>query len=97
MNQAEFASKLSAEGYTEIFDRQREPSEASPEHSHEFDALLLVVEGEMTIACDGKPKTFRAGEICSVPAGSPHTEQFGSGAKGVHFIAGWRYPEKVAS
>ena len=64
---------------------------------HEFDALLLVIDGEMTIACDGKPQTFRAGEICSVPAGTPHTEQFGSGAKGVHFIAGWRYPQKMAS
>jgi quercetin dioxygenase-like cupin family protein len=96
MSQADFEKKLKAEGYTEIFDRQREASEASPQHSHEFDALLLVLEGEMTIACNGKPQTFRAGEVCSVPAGTPHTEKFGSGTAGVHFIAGWRYPQKAA-
>jgi mannose-6-phosphate isomerase-like protein (cupin superfamily) len=77
MERAEFERKLKAEGYTELFDRQMEVSGTGPEHSHEFDALLLVLKGEMTIACNGKPQTYRAGDLCSVPAGTPHTEQFG--------------------
>jgi mannose-6-phosphate isomerase-like protein (cupin superfamily) len=92
MERAEFERKLKAEGYTELFDRQMEVSGTGAEHSHEFDALLFVLKGEMTIACNGTPQTYRAGEWCSVPAGTPHTEQFGSGAAGVHYLAAWRYP-----
>jgi quercetin dioxygenase-like cupin family protein len=92
MNQADFEQAARTDGFTEFFDRQREAGEPSPEHSHEFDARLFVLKGEMTIACNGAPRTFRAGEICSVPAGTPHTEQFGAGTEGVHFIAAWRYP-----
>ena len=97
MNQADFEKTLRAEGFTEFFDRQKEASETSPEHAHEFDARLLVLAGELTIACNGRPQTFRAGEICSVPAGTPHTEKFGSDKAGVHFLAAWRYPAKAAS
>lgn len=97
MTPTEFEKQLNAEGYVEIVDRLREPSDTSTEHSHEFDACLLVLEGEMTIACNGKPQTFRAGDSCSVPAGTLHTEQYGAGGKGVRFIAGRRYPAKTAS
>src|SRR5579864_9399384 len=92
MGRAEFEQQLRAEGYTELFDRQMDAGGTGPEHSHEFDALLFVLEGEMTIASNGKPVTFRAGDLCSVPAGTPHTEQFGSGTAGVHYLAAWRYP-----
>jgi quercetin dioxygenase-like cupin family protein len=92
MDRAEFAQKLQAEGYTELFDRKMDASGTGPEHSHEFDALLFVLEGEMTITCNGKPQTVRAGDLCSVPAGTPHTEQFGSKNEGVHYLAAWRYP-----
>ena len=92
MERAEFERKLQAEGYTELFDRHMEASGTGPEHSHEFDALLFVLKGEMTIARNGKPETFRAGDLCSVPAGTLHTEQFGSGSEGVHYLAAWRYP-----
>jgi quercetin dioxygenase-like cupin family protein len=95
MERAEFERKLKAEGYTELFDRHMEASGTGPEHSHEFDALLFVLEGEMTIACNGKPETVRAGDLCSVPAGTPHTEQFGSGNSGVHYLAAWRYPARA--
>jgi quercetin dioxygenase-like cupin family protein len=92
MERAEFERKLQAEGYTELFDRKMEVSGTSAEHSHEFDALLFVLNGQMTSACNGKPETFRAGNLCSVPAGTMHTEQFGAGTDGVHYLAAWRYP-----
>jgi quercetin dioxygenase-like cupin family protein len=95
MERAEFEQKRQAEGYTELFDRQMEAGGTGPEHSHEFDALLFVLKGEMTIACNGKPEKFRAGDLCSVPAGTMHTEQFGSGTAGVHYLAAWRYPSGV--
>ena len=55
MNRADFEKKLQAEGYAEMVDREMEAGHFNPEHAHEFDACVLVVDGEMTIARDGKP------------------------------------------
>jgi quercetin dioxygenase-like cupin family protein len=95
MERAEFERRLKAEGYIELLDRQMKAGETGPDHGHEFDALRLVLKGGMTIACNGKPETFRAGDLCSVPAGTPHTEQFGPGTASVHYLAAWRYPAAV--
>ena len=94
MNQADFANKLSAEGYGETVDRQMAADHFNPEHAHEFDACGLVVEGEMTIARNGKPETLRAGDLCTMPAGTLHTEK--SGPAGAHYLAGRRYPAHAA-
>jgi quercetin dioxygenase-like cupin family protein len=95
MNQADFEKKLQAEGYAEMVDREMEAGHFNPEHAHEFDACVLVVDGEMTIARDGKPEIFRAGDMCTMAAGTPHTERCGS--SGAHYLAGRRYPAQAAS
>jgi quercetin dioxygenase-like cupin family protein len=95
MNQADFEKKLKAEGYGEMVDRQMEANHFNPEHAHEFDACVLVVDGEMTIARNGKPETFRAGDTCTLAAGTLHTEQ--CGPAGAHYLAGRRYSQKAAS
>ncbi|HEV2186982.1 MAG TPA: cupin domain-containing protein [Stellaceae bacterium] len=95
MNRADFEKKVAAEGYGEVVDRRMDANHFNPEHAHEFDACVFVVEGEMTIARHGKPETFRAGDICSMAAGTPHTEQ--CGPSGVRYLAGRRYPQQAAS
>jgi quercetin dioxygenase-like cupin family protein len=95
MNQADFEKKLQAEGYGEMVDRRMEAGHFNAEHVHEFDACVLVVEGEMTIARHGKPELFRAGDMCTMAAGTPHTEQ--CGAAGVRYLAGRRYAQQAAS
>jgi quercetin dioxygenase-like cupin family protein len=95
MNQAEFEQKLAAEGYTEMVDRTMEADKFNGEHTHEFDACVLVVEGEMTIARDGKPETFRAGDMCTMAAGTLHTEQ--CGPTGARYLAGRRFASQAAA
>jgi quercetin dioxygenase-like cupin family protein len=95
MNQADFEKKLKAEGYAEMVDRSMEANHFNSEHAHEFDACVMVVEGEMTIARHGQPETFRAGDICSMAAGTPHTEQ--CGPTGVRYLAGRRYSQQSAN
>jgi quercetin dioxygenase-like cupin family protein len=95
MNQAEFEKKCAAEGYGEMVDRHMDAGQFNPEHAHDFDACVLVVEGEMTITRHGKPETFRAGDMCALAAGTPHTEK--CGPAGAHYLAGRRYPAKAAS
>ena len=53
MERAVFESELGEQGYGEVVDRRMEPNLLNPEHAHEFDARLLVLEGAMTIAADG--------------------------------------------
>ena len=48
MEQAAFEAELREQGYGEIVDRRMPPNTLNPEHSHEFDARLLVLEGAMT-------------------------------------------------
>jgi hypothetical protein len=40
-----FETELREQGYSEIIDRRREANAINPEHAHEFDARLLVLDG----------------------------------------------------
>jgi quercetin dioxygenase-like cupin family protein len=93
MNQADFEKRLKAEGYADMVDRTMEADQFNPEHAHEFDACVMVVDGEMTIARNGKPEIFRAGDICTMAAGTPHTEK--CGPAGVRYLAGRRHLARV--
>ena len=95
MNRADFEKRLAAEGYAEMVDRQMEANHFNPEHAHEFDACVLVVEGEMTVTRHGKPEVLRAGDLCTLAAGTVHTEK--CGPAGAHYLAGRRYSARAAS
>ena len=45
MNRAEFEHELEAQGFREVVDRRMQAGEFNPEHAHEFDARLLILEG----------------------------------------------------
>ena len=46
--------------------------EGLSEHSAPFDALVIVVEGEMRITVGGTPTTAVAGSVVLMPANVPH-------------------------
>jgi cupin domain len=54
-----------------------EPNSFSPEHVHEFDARVLILEGEMTIISNGAEQTYRAGDTFAMNAGRWHAQQGG--------------------
>jgi quercetin dioxygenase-like cupin family protein len=89
MDRAAFERQLQAEGYGEIVDRRMDPNHTNPEHSHEFDARVMVLEGSITIGRDGAQHTYGAGDSCAITAGTLHTEQ--CGPDGVRYLAGRRY------
>jgi quercetin dioxygenase-like cupin family protein len=91
MDQVRFESELRAQGY-EVVDRRMEANTLNPEHSHEFDARLLVLEGAMTITAEGQERTYLAGDTFAMTAGCRHTEQ--CGPEGVRYLAGRRHPAK---
>jgi quercetin dioxygenase-like cupin family protein len=95
MDRVEFETELRAQGYREIVDRSMDPNATNPEHSHEFDARLLVLEGEMTVTREGEERIYRAGDSFAMTAGCRHTEQ--SGPQGARYLAGRRYQHGTAS
>jgi quercetin dioxygenase-like cupin family protein len=94
MNRAEFEKKCTAEGY-EIVDRSMAADHFNGEHAHEFDACVLLVDGEMTITRHGQPQVMRAGDLCEMAAGTMHTEQ--CGPAGAHYLAGRRFKAQATS
>ena len=95
MNRADFESELREQGYRHVVDRRMQAGEFNPEHAHEFDARLLVLEGEMTILCGGEERTYGTGDTFAMTAGRRHTER--SGLQGVRYLAGRRYQQAPAS
>ena len=89
MERTTFESELREQGYAEVVDRRMEPNALNPEHEHEFDARLLVLEGAMTIAAEGSERTYRAGDAFTMAAGCRHSER--SGPEGARYLAGRRY------
>jgi quercetin dioxygenase-like cupin family protein len=89
MNQTDFEAELRAQGYREVVDRRMEAGTVNPEHAHEFDARLLILEGEMAVSCGGEEHTYRAGDTFAMAAGRRHTER--CGPAGVRYLAGRRY------
>ena len=93
MERVAFESELRQQGYAEVVDRRMEPNVLNPEHAHEFDARLLVLEGAMTIAAEGSERTYRAGDTFTMAAGCRHSER--SGPEGAHYLAGRRCSTKA--
>ena len=92
MDRQAFENELRNQGYGEVVDRRMEANTLNPEHAHEVDASLLVLEGALTITSEGKQRTYRAGDTFSMSAGCRHAEQ--CGPEGVRYLAGRRYQTK---
>lgn len=94
MDRTEFETEARAQGYLEIADRRMDANHTNPEHAHEFDARLLVLEGEMTIVCGGAEETYRTGDTFAMTAGRRHAER--AGPQGARYLAGRRYQNPPA-
>lgn len=88
MDKTSFEARLRAEGYPEIRTNELPPNKRNAEHSHPFDVLALVLEGDITLTVDGGARTYRAGDEFSMKAGCPHVEDVG--ASGVKYLVGRR-------
>jgi quercetin dioxygenase-like cupin family protein len=83
MQREAFVSDLAKEGFPEPTMVTRKAG-ASEEHSHVFDARILVVEGEIRIRIGNDERTYTAGDSFHLPANVRHAECYG--ANGVQFL-----------
>jgi quercetin dioxygenase-like cupin family protein len=89
MDRTLFESQARKEGYKEPLEREMAANLVNPTHTHEFDAQLLILGGEMTILRDGAAHIYRQGDTCEVPAGTVHEERVGP--EGVRYLAARRH------
>jgi quercetin dioxygenase-like cupin family protein len=90
MQRSAFETELREQGYAEIVERRMEANALKPEHAHEFDARVLILEGAMTITAEETERTYRAGDTFAISAGCHHSER--SGSEGARYLAGRRFP-----
>ena len=89
MNESEFRAALASEGFDDIEVRTIAANVHNKTHSHAFDVRALMIAGELTLSAQGKPATYRAGEIFTLTAGCEHVEQFGP--QGATYLVGRRH------
>jgi quercetin dioxygenase-like cupin family protein len=88
MDRASFAASLKADGYEGPLDRRMEAGVKTPEHTHPFDARLMVLEGEYRLTCGGTTRHYGPGDVFEVAANVPHAEAYGP--EGATFVVGRR-------
>lgn len=87
MDRATFEAQVQQDGFA-IQDGRMAAGTVNPDHTHPFDARLLVLSGQITITRDGKPETFGPGDTCGVDANTVHAEEVG--AEDVVYLSGRR-------
>lgn len=85
MDRATFEAQLRTDGFDEVLNRRVEASEPPPLHTHDFDARLLMLEGEFVLEQASTTSRYGPGEIFEIPDGTPHAESFGS--SGAAYVA----------
>ena len=74
----DFDDWVAQDGFGEPTPKTWEAGDKPPLHGHEFDARVLVLEGELSMVYADRVDVLQAGDTCDVPAGTPHSEQPGN-------------------
>ena len=82
----ELEKKLREEGFSNIFLWQDRPNAFYPGHTHSGVTAHIVLEGEITVTCQGVTKTYKAGDRFDVPKETVHSAKIGP--KGCRYIIG---------
>jgi quercetin dioxygenase-like cupin family protein len=85
MTREEFEAALRHDGY-EVGEGHLAPLFHNPEHAHDYGVRALVLEGEITLACDGARRRYGPGDVFALAAGLPHAEDVGP--EGVRYVVG---------
>jgi len=57
---------------------EMEPHALVPEHSHDYPQWGLMIEGEMELTINGKPRIVKKGDEYVIPAQAKHSAKFRS-------------------
>lgn len=87
MDAKAFERQLQAEGFCRTYIWQDGPGAFYPDHTHPVETAHVVLEGEMTLTCNGVSQTCTAGQRApDVPAGAVHSARMGP--RGCRYLIG---------
>ncbi len=86
MNEADFRQQAQAEGFGDPQIVEFEPNLDVDMHIHDFSAFVMVTSGEFTLVTEAGSDTHLPGEVCTLAAGTLHTEK--TGADGATILIG---------
>ncbi|WP_137181506.1 cupin domain-containing protein [Roseomonas sp. AR75] len=88
MDRASWEAGLARDGFAGPLDRRMEAGQAAPEHTHPFDARLLILDGAFILTCQGETRRYGPGESFELAANTPHAEA--CGPEGATYLVGRR-------
>ena len=88
MKREEFEQQLKSDGYSQIETKDYVERPANEAHGHDFAVRGLVLEGAFTVIQSNQSVTYRPGEVFTVAAGIPHSEEVGP--QGARVLVGRR-------
>lgn len=89
MTENEFRKLLAEQGFDEPLLIQREASTQLDNHVHPFEALALILTGDITISTEQGDTIYHPGETFHLQPNELHREAFGP--QGVSYLAGRKY------
>lgn len=84
MNPNEKVELLKTQGYEPVYVWDATPGEEDPEHSHEFDTHLVILDGELTLTIDGAERVLKEGNELDIPRNQTHAAV--AGERGCSYI-----------
>lgn len=84
----EFESRLHAQGFEQVLERQWQPNQVVGVHTHPFDASAVVVKGEMWLTVGDETRHIPSGVTFELTRDTPHSERYG--AEGATYWVGRR-------
>ncbi len=78
--------KLREEGFTSTYVWEDGPNAFYPDHTHPSMTAHIILRGEMTVICEGKPQTVKEGDRFDVPAHAIHSARMGP--QGCRYLIG---------
>ena len=85
MDRSAFEAELQREG-RQVVTVTMQPNQVNPGHTHDFEARLMVVAGEMTVDYGDHRHTYNQGDTFSMQPGRRHAEL--AGPAGATYVAG---------
>ena len=85
MDRTAFEAELRHEG-RQVVAVTMQPNQVNPEHAHDFEARLMIVDGEMTVDYGDRRQTYATGDTFTMPLGRRHAEH--AGPAGATYVAG---------
>lgn len=89
MTEHEFRTLLAEQGFDAPVLVEREAATQLDNHVHPFEALALILSGDITISTEASDTTYHPGETFHLQANELHREAFGP--QGVRYLAGRKY------